>query len=52
MGAKVAAENKKLNVPGAGSYEIGSKVSKTSDFDHCQHLGLPTNRIDPLLVDC
>jgi len=28
MGAKVQTENTKLNVPGAGSYESPSKVSR------------------------
>ena len=32
MGAKVQTENTKLNVPGAGTYEFNSKVSKERDL--------------------
>ena len=36
MGAKVQTENTKLSVPGAGSYEIKSKVSFQSGFVRAQ----------------
>ena len=36
MGAKVQTENTKLKVPGAGTYEIGSKVSFDTGFVRAQ----------------